>query len=273
METLVQFGPRNQLVGILSGCGNAGPVLVLPNSGIVPRAGLFRLHVDLSRKLEAQGMRTFRFDLPGVGEAARLPGCDERQATRAALDHLASQYGCSRFVVGGVCSAADLGWRVAVDDPRVAGLLMLDGISFPGLWFQWARIAAVLRRSPLQWPGVVMRLLQRARAPQPALVASDYRDWPDRDTARKELAALVARQVRMLWIYTGGVSDRFLHPREFYWAFGRAARNEAITLKHWPDCDHTFYTRAHRDRLLNTISDWLSERFSERGVGSVHDAR
>jgi hypothetical protein len=265
METLVQFGPRNQLVGILSAGAESAPVLVLPNSGMVPRAGLFRLHVELSRKLEAQGMRTFRFDLPGVGEAARLPGCDDRQATRAALDHLAGQYGCQRFVIGGVCSAADLGWRIAVPDARVCGLLMLDGISFPGLWFQWARVAAVLRRSPLQWPGVALRLLRRMRAAQPAPVAGDYRDWPSREEARRELAELAARQVQMLWIYTGGVADRFLHPREFRAGFGKAARSATIALEHWPDCDHTFYARAHRDRLLDAVAAWLRTRFADTG--------
>lgn len=263
-ESIVRFGPRDCLVGILGGgeTSTASPVLLLPNSGVVPRAGLFRLHVELSRRLEKIGVRTFRFDVPGVGEAARMSDCDDRQATRAAMDHLASQYGCSRFVIGGVCSAADLGWRMAVADPRVCGLLMLDGISFVGPWFHFSRIAAVLRRSPLQWPGVAMRLLKRSQATQPALVASDYRDWPSHDEARSELAQLNERKVQSLWIYTGGVSDRLRHPREFYWAFGAAARSPSITLRHWPDCDHTFFTRAHRDRLLTAVCDWIGMHFA-----------
>ncbi|MDP1698904.1 MAG: hypothetical protein Q8L45_14155 [Xanthomonadaceae bacterium] len=267
METLVQFGPRNQLVGILNGGTIDAPLLVLPNSGIVPRAGLFRLHVDLARMLEVRGVPTFRFDLPGVGEAQRIAGCDHRQATRAAMDHLQAHYGHGQFIIGGICSAADLGWRMAIDDPRIVGLLMLDGITFPGPWFQFGRFMAVLKRSPLQWPAVALRLLRRSRSTQPALVASDYRDWPDRDTARKELSALVKREVQSLWIYTGGVSDRFLHRREFYWAFGKAARSDTITLFHWPDCDHTFFTHAHRDRLLAKVSNWLGDRYADRERG------
>src|SRR3546814_11990652 len=86
--------------------------------------------------------------------------------------------------------------------------------------------------------------------------------------ARKQMATLVARKVQMLWIYTGGVSDRFLHPREFYWAFGDVAHSELIRLAHWPDCDHTFYTRPHRARLLDSVADWLySSRSEERRVG------
>lgn len=266
IDTIIRFGTHDQLVGILSGSARAPaePILVLPNAGMTPRAGLFRLHVEMSRRLD---IRTFRFDVPGVGEAARISGCDSRQAARAALDRLQSQYGCNQFIVGGICSAADLGWRTAVDDVRVVGLLLLDGVTFTGPWFHLARIAAVLKRSPLRWPAAVLRFVQRSRSMQPALAAGDYRDWPSREEARSELAALVARKVQSLWVYSGGAADRFLHPREFYWTFGKAARSDTNTLKHWPDCDHTYYARAHRDRLLDTISNWLRERFANRGSG------
>lgn len=266
-EMLVSFGPQDRLTGILGDEAHepTAPILVLPNAGLVPRAGLFRLHVEMSRRL---CVRTFRFDLPGVGEAPRIPGCDHRQATLAAFDRLSTQFGCKRFIVGGICSAADLGWRVANDDTRVVGLLMLDGITFTGPWFQVGRIASILHRSPRQWVGVATRLLKRASTGEATLAASDYRDWPGRDEARKQMATLVARKVQMLWIYTGGVSDRFLHPREFYWAFGDAARSEMITLAHWPDCDHTFFSRAHRDRLLDAVSDWLRSSFAVAGRNS-----
>src|SRR3546814_5872254 len=106
----------------------------------------------------------FRFDLPGVGEAPRILGCDHQQATRSALDHLSTRLGCNRFVVGGICSAADLGWRIANDDQRVVGLLMFDGITFTGPWFYVGRVASLLRRSPRQWLGAATRL-QIGRAP------------------------------------------------------------------------------------------------------------
>ena len=40
METIVRFGPGTRLVGILTGAGLPAdaPVLVLPNSGLVPRS-------------------------------------------------------------------------------------------------------------------------------------------------------------------------------------------------------------------------------------------
>lgn len=259
--SLVRFGPGNQLTGILTGPEQCdAPLLVLPNAGLVPRAGPFRLHVELADRLGARGIRTFRFDTPGVGEAPRLAGCNAQQATLAAIDRLARDHGVDRFVVGGICSAADLGWASALADPRVVGMLMLDGISFTGFWFHFSRILGVLQRGPGAWWGVLSRLTARtaSKVAEPGRpTIAEYRDWPSREQARSQFESLVARGVRSLWIYTGGFGDLFLHPRQFRSNFGAPAIAAGTSMVHWPDCDHTFYARRHRDRLLDSIDDWF----------------
>lgn len=259
--SLVRFGPGNQLTGVLSGPAHAdAPVLVLPNAGLVPKAGPFRLHVELADRLAARGVRTFRFDAPGVGEAPRVPGCNAQQATLAAMDRLSRDHGAERFVVGGICSAADLGWGSALADPRVVGMLMLDGISFTGFWFHFARILGVLQRGPAAWLGVASRLTARTASKvveEARPTIAEYRDWPSAQQARSQFDALVARGVRSLWIYTGGFGDLFLHPRQFRANFGRSATAAETSMLHWPDCDHTFYARQHRDRLLDSIESWF----------------
>ena len=269
VDTIIRFGPQEGLVGVLSGgpAARNAPTLILFNAGMIPRAGPFRLHAELAGHLAARGLRTFRFDLPGVGETSHQVKCDEHLAASLAMDHLAREHGCSQFVVGGVCSAADLGWRVALEDARVAGLIMLDGVSYTGPWFHFARIAGVLRRPPGQWPGVLARLLGRLRQSGDAFVGSDYRQWPERDAARRQLAQLVARNTRMLCIYTGGMTS-FLHPRQFAWSFGPAARDPRVAMHYWSDCDHTFYARVHRDRLLETVGHWLESSFDSLGERS-----
>lgn len=257
MESIVRFGPGARLVGILSGAGLPpdAPVLVLPNAGLVPRAGPFRLHVELARRLDAHGLRTFRFDLPGVGESPRDSGFDYREATLAALEQLSSTLPGARFAVGGVCSAADLGWAAALSNEKVAGVLMLDGMCHTGPWFQFARITAALRRGPRHWLGVAHRLFRRDRAASNRPM--DLRQWPPPAETRAQMAALLARDVRFLCIYSGGVGGYFLDKRQFGWTFGIPAHDSRVTLHHWRDCDHTYFARAHRERLLDVVTAWL----------------
>jgi len=258
MNRLVEFGPDQRLIGVLTGPANGAskPTLVLPSAGLQPRSGPFRLHVALAERLAAHGIRCFRFDVPGVGEAPRLNGYDAHAATVAAIDALEAHHGCSDFVVGGVCSAADLGWKTAVDDARVSAVLLLDGISFTGPWFHYARNLDRLRRLPRDWRRMLRGAPRRLQGSE-GLGSADFRDWPSHSEARRQFSGLVARDVRLLWIYTGGYTDRFLHPRQFGWAFGRPARDARVVMHYWPDCDHTYFARAHRDRLLGTVEAWM----------------
>lgn len=265
MRTIVEFGSR-QLLGVLTGDANAspGPVLILPSAGLQPRFGPFRLYVELAEQLAAVGIRSFRFDVPGVGEAPRLAGYDDHSATLAAIDALQQHHGASGFVVGGICSAADAGWKAAVNDERVTGVLMLDGVSFTGPWYQYARALDRVRRVPHEWRRM-LRDLGKKRA-DAGLKSADFRDWPDHADARRQFATLVSRQVNQLWIYTGGFSDRFQHPRQFAWAFGDLARSPSVTMHFWPDCDHTFFARAHRDRLLAAVTAWMVDLCKHPGA-------
>lgn len=258
-KRIVRFGPDGQFTGVLTGDPGAAsnPVLLLPSAGLQPRSGPFRLHVELGERLAASGIRTFRFDAPGVGEAPRVTGFDAIAATRAAMDALEAGQGGMQFIVGGICSAADIGWSAAVQDERVAALLMLDGIAFTGLWFAYARTLDRLRRVPREW----RRMLRDARrngGGGEGLSSADFRDWPTHAQAREQFARLVARGTHMLWIYTGGYTDRFQHARQFRWAFGAPAADPRIAMHYWPDCDHTFYARTHRDRLIGRIDAWIA---------------
>ena len=256
-EAFVRFGPDGQLVGVLSGPAGTGPTLLLPSAGLQPRSGPFRLHVLLAQRLAAQGIRSFRYDIPGVGEAPRMHECDATQATVAAMDQLESMFGCRTFAVGGICSAADTGWDVANVDPRVTAVLLLDGVCFAGPWYHYARIVGLLRRLPKEWKRFAGKMKGRLRGSS-SLDSNAFRTWPTREQAREQFAAVVARDVQLLWIFSGGYADRFLHPRQFEWAFGAPARDPCVTMHYWPDCDHTYFGRAQRERLIETTSAWMA---------------
>lgn len=259
MSSLVQFGPEHRLTGVFTrgAISSTQPVLLLPSAGLQPRSGPFRLHVDLAERLAPRGIGSFRFDVPGVGEAPRLDGYDAHAAVLDAINHLSMHYGCAQFVVGGVCSAADMGWRAALADKRVSAVLMLDGISFLGPWFHYARTLDRLRRLPRDWKRMVRRMPARIRGGE-GPGSAEFRDWPSHAEARTQFAELIARGVHMLWIYSGGYTDRFLHRRQFRWGFGPPASNSAVALHYWPDCDHTYFARAHRERLVSAVEEWMA---------------
>jgi len=255
-EVLVRFGSGGQLAGVLSGVSGTGPTLLLPSAGLQPRAGPFRLHVLLAQRLAANGIRTFRYDVPGVGEAPRMPACDATLATVAAMDQLEAMHGCRNFAIGGICSAADTGWDVANLDPRVSALLLLDGICFTGPWHRYARILGLLRRMPNEWRHFARKATGRLRGTA-SLDPDSFRTWPSHAQAREQFAQLVARDVRMLWIFSGGYAEHFLHPRQFGWSFGPPANDARVTMHYWPDCDHTYFGRAQRDRLVEAVAGWM----------------
>ncbi|MFC5568918.1 hypothetical protein ACFPN1_02425 [Lysobacter yangpyeongensis] len=256
VETLVRFGPGGALLGILAGPAGKGPVLLLPSAGLQPRSGPFRLHWILAQRLAAQGIRSFRYDIPGVGEAPRLPDCDATQATIAAIDRLEALHGCGTFAIGGICSAADTGWDAAVADPRVSALLMLDGVCFGGPWHRYARILDLLRRLPREWRRFAGKARGRLRGGG-GLDSSAFRSWPTRPQARAQFAQMLAREVRMLWIFSGGYADRFLHPRQFEWSFGACVHDPRVAMHYWPDCDHTYFGKDQRERLLEEVVRWM----------------
>lgn len=255
-SVFVRFGPDDRLTGILAGAHGHGPTLLLPSAGLQPRAGPFRLHVELAEQLAASGIRSFRYDIPGVGEAPRLAGCDAVGATRAAMDALESRHGCRAFAVGGICSAADTGWEVANLDSRVSGVLLLDGICFAGPWYAWARMVSLLRRMPAEWREFAAKLQARLRGGT-GPGSGDFRTWPELARARREFEQLVQRDTRLLFIFSGGYEDTFLHPRQFGWTFGPMARDARVEMHYWPESDHTYFGRLQRDRLIATVNRWM----------------
>lgn len=261
-ETFVRFGPGGQLTGVLSGpASNAAnvPVLLLPSAGLQPRMGPFRLHALLAQRLASAGLRTFRYDIPGVGEAPRLPTCDATQATIAAMDQLEAMHGARAFAIGGICSAADTGWDAACVDRRVVALLMLDGICFAGPWYHYANLVGLLRRLPREWRRFAGKLRRRMRGGGVRLDSTAFRSWPSHAQARQQFAELVARDVRLLWIFSGGYADRFLHPRQFEWSFGAPVQAPGVEMHYWPDCDHTYFSQTQRERLIARIADWMQD--------------
>jgi len=237
----------------------AAPVtVVLLNAGLMHRVGPFRSHVGIARYLAARGVDVFRFDLPRVGDGPAA-GASVGAMVAAALDALERQAGAGRFVVGGICSAADMAWYLAQDDPRIAGVWRLDGFAHRGRWFRFARLRKALRRPLWQWPRLAWRLLGRLRPEERARTAdiAVIRDWPEPKAFRRQSADLLSRGVRILAMYTGGVSKYMLDRRQLDDTFGESRRHAGLATTYWPELDHTLMSPADRDRVMVVLGDWL----------------
>jgi pimeloyl-ACP methyl ester carboxylesterase len=137
IERAILFGKTKSLVGILTepstnDIGDGAPTALLLNAGMLHRVGPNRLHVKLARELAKAGILVLRFDFSGIGDS---PSSDEGipsherlvVETREALDYLQSSRGKKSFILIGICSGADVAFRTACCDERVAGAIMING--------------------------------------------------------------------------------------------------------------------------------------------------
>lgn len=241
---------------------SAGLTVVLLNAGLIHRVGPQRLHVDLARELASVGYDVFRFDLPGVGDAA-MEGVPQHAVVARVLDQLQSHAGNDRFVLGGICSAADLGWRVGVSDARVAGVLLIDPMAVQGHWYRIGRLRMALRCPVSSWPAKLLQRLRRSgtASSEDALSNEDYRDWPTAADFRKQAAQLMSRGTRVFAMYTGGVADYFVHPRQIDATFGPSRRSQGLRIAFEPGLDHIFFALADRRRVIGLLRDWLQTAF------------
>ena len=128
------------LAGVL--CLPAGPMAprraaIWLNSGRNHHIGWARQTVDLSRRLARSGVAVLRMDLAGIGDSPAHPhtpptalyhavGKDDVVAAIAEL----ARRGLQRPWVIGACSGAYQAFHTAVDDDRIAGIVLINQLCF-----------------------------------------------------------------------------------------------------------------------------------------------
>jgi hypothetical protein len=253
-ELLALDGGRNfGLLTRASGTSRRTAVLLL-NAGLIHRTGPFRLHVHLARTLAAQGMDVLRFDMPRIGDADAGSLAGSEAVVTDALDALQSATGCTGFIVGGLCSAADRAWLCASRDNRVTGVLLIDGMAVRNAWFRVGQFGLMLRRGPAAWAGMITRALRARAAHAPRM--ADFREWPGAEEFRDQTARMLQRGVRILALYTGGVAYYMLHPRQLDATFGVARKHPGLELVFRPELDHMLFDPADRERMIERIRNW-----------------
>lgn len=258
-EYCCQFG-GGALAGIVSEPTNAtrGRVVVLVSAGVTPKFGPFRLYAELARRLASEGFRTLRFDLGGIGDsssahAQRPVEQRTRLELQAALDYLDEHFAVDGVVLAGLCSGAEDAFRHAEYDARVKHLVLIDPFAYKTVGFAWRHLRDRARGRALRALGIVRPL---PRDTTSRLVDYEYMTTA---AATSVLQKLLARNVRLDFIYTGGMSRKFNHPGQLKAMFRGMNFRGLVKVEHFPRLDHTQLLEADRRTLVDAIARQLRE--------------
>lgn len=284
-EELVRFGPGDDLVGVLTlpdgeQRGRVPSPLVLLNAGMLHRVGPSRLYVRLARRLAAGGRACLRLDHSGVGDSPARPdrgrfdqyACEE---ARAAMDLCQRRLGSESVLVGGVCSAGGTGYRLALEDPRVRGVLCVNAsvlredLLTKDLRYTIAHTHARLYRrrifSPRSWLRLLTGRSDRGRIAETLRRVLRRPAERSESTGRteqagailcEELSGLEARGTRLLLLLSEGSSELDLQTLVFGPGAGRGVLPASAEVEVLAGADHVFTPRWAQEELIERIERW-----------------
>ncbi len=266
----MRLGEHRTLLAIASAPPTplGAPAVLLVNAGVIHRIGPHRLHVRLARRLAQAGHPALRMDLSGIGDSGALPDRLGFRASsvadiRTAIDHVASTDPAATAIVFGICSGADNALAAAEADPRIVGLVLIDPPCYATTRARLRALRSRLRQ-PAFWMALPVRRLQRLRArlsppAETAQAPSGGRQPPPLEDYRRQLSGLVARDVRILSIYSSAQGVRYNHADQLYeWSPELRGKLDSL---YFPDANHTFTEIAQQTALISAVADWCRRRF------------
>lgn len=277
------FGAEARLAGVVSepdddGTGAIRPAVIVWNAGLLHHVGPHRLFVDLCRQLAGAGFPALRFDLGGIGDSTPAGGtlpAEERAIAeiREAMDFLAATRAAQRFVLVGLCSGAVDAHHVAVADERVCGAVMLDGYGYrtPGFYLRHYRSRLL---NPAGWVRRAHRLASvwpvgasGSSTANEAVQKLNYRRFPPRHQVCRELQRLIARDVDLLYVYSGGVDGYYNHLGQFRRMLPGVRSGSHLQVAYVPEADHLQTLLETREKLVRLVCDWTTAKFAGRAAG------
>ncbi|MGQ7845918.1 alpha/beta fold hydrolase [Granulosicoccus sp. 3-233] len=299
-ETACTFGTDCQLTGVFteaSGEHHEQACALFLTAGLLHHIGPTRLHVELARSLAAQGVAGLRFDLSGAGdsEPSSLGGDYRQRPVREvtqAMDYLQAHHGKQRFVLLGLCSGADDALATAQQDPRVVGVVLLNGYAYPAGRFRFYRILRFYMPRLFVWQKLrngAGRLLRRLLPRQPAATAvstssasvdvetltdqerlellqldNDYRHIPPQAETAAILQSLCQADTDLLFIYTGSEHDTYTYEGQLGAMFPDLRDDPHLQERYIQEADHTLILKEDRDKVIAWISEWFRQAMFTR---------
>jgi pimeloyl-ACP methyl ester carboxylesterase len=266
------MGHDQSLVGILGEPADASaavnrPVFIMLNAGLLHHIGQNRLSVGLTRKLQAQGYYVLRFDLSGIGDSVNRRSelsFQERSISeiQEAIDFLQTSKGLSDFILCGLCTGADNAFRTAVVEPRVSGIVMLEGYAYSTAAYKqrkYLKKALQLSAWKSRMQGYTGRGLGKGGAGGEDQRGDVSYHWklPPKEKMSSDLSRLIDRGVRMLMIYAGN-NGSYNYQGQFADAFPSLSASGLLQESLYEKSDHNFSMSSDRECLYEEVAQWIS---------------
>ncbi len=272
-ENIIRFSHQDSMIGILTEPkeqSNNRPAFIFVNSGLLHRIGPFRIYVSLSRKLAENGYTSFRIDLSGKGDSeARKSAAsineNVKQDIKEAMDVLQTQKGINQFIVCGICTGADNAYEIGFNDPRVTGIIPIDGYAYPNLGFKLRHYLPKLLRLS-SWLNLFSRVISKLTPKKATLnntnLNADYRMiFPPADKFLTNMQKAIDKSKQFLVVYTGGWNEFNNYQNQFTDCFPNIGNSQSVEVSYNQLSDHTFILRKDKEWLIDKIVDWANSRF------------
>jgi pimeloyl-ACP methyl ester carboxylesterase len=268
-EKVVTFGSNEGLVGVLAEPSaderrSGAPAVLMANVGMHSRAGPFRIWVDLCRSLAKAGFSALRFDLSGMGDSQPRQDLDSELQRWAgdlstAVDFALARAKTDKVVLVSLCSGVDQAHAVALRDPRVVGVVYVDGYAWPTLGFYLHHYYKRVRELR-SWRMYFTRLKKRLGGEEEN--GEVYtRDYPEREKWRSDVRALVDRGVQLFFVYTGSAGYIFNHDQQLATLLRDGGLAKRVDLRRYVRADHIFSGVADRKQFVSDLQQWIATRF------------
>jgi dienelactone hydrolase len=285
-EQVVRFGSDLGLIGILTHPAMrpdpSQPAIVLVNGGGNHRPGINRNNAEWAREWAASGWLVLRIDMRGLGDSVPLRPEDlcvlhraeSRLDIRAAMDFLEQQHGARGFVCMGLCAGAYQSFHTALEDARVAGVVMLNPLRFQGLRAKRLIEVHDVRDFKRASRDLVERLSGAARVQARVLISRLRREPPPPSTWLADaFLQLTKRGCDVLLVFNAGdamvgvVNEQLSADRARLHASGRFA------IEFIDQTDHIFSPLWSQERLGQILEATLARwRARTASVSSVMPA-
>jgi len=271
-EEPLQFGEGGRLFGILTAAcmppriARELPVFVFLSGGLLHRVGPYRLHVRLARELAQMGFSSLRVDLAGRGDSPPRPGLTSRESVAADFAEISSildsRLGRRPLVLAGLCTGADNATSLALNEPRVVGMVLLDPICYPDPGFR-ARVIIAKYTNParyIAWLKRRFKALTQSRGQKQKVYAHvdplALRDLPTREQLRTAFELVRERRGRVLSVFTEYARGYYNQSGQLGRVLGVNGYHQFCTELYWPQTHHTYWLEHDRRRLIEEIKTW-----------------